>query len=152
MLSGDFNFTHAVLSNLIAKHGGAVIKTVKSANYLVTSHKNYEANSTHVVSAKTAGVFIVSEMFIYQSILKSKKMKAAKFGFEKTKEQPEKKQNQTDDAEIKPLPLEDGPSNTADDDDDEDEVPPLPMCKYGADCYRKNAEHFKEFAHPWLIQ
>eukprot|EP00397_Hematodinium_sp_SG-2012_P016828 GEMP01017181.1.p1 GENE.GEMP01017181.1~~GEMP01017181.1.p1 ORF type:complete len:364 (+),score=87.75 GEMP01017181.1:176-1267(+) len=23
-------------------------------------------------------------------------------------------------------------------------------CKYGLDCYRKNLEHHKEFAHPWL--
>eukprot|EP00928_Gymnodinium_smaydae_P067216 TRINITY_DN5015_c1_g1_i1.p1 TRINITY_DN5015_c1_g1~~TRINITY_DN5015_c1_g1_i1.p1 ORF type:complete len:542 (+),score=101.10 TRINITY_DN5015_c1_g1_i1:91-1716(+) len=24
-----------------------------------------------------------------------------------------------------------------------------PICKYGKDCYRKNPEHLKEFAHPW---
>eukprot|EP00927_Polykrikos_kofoidii_P035888 TRINITY_DN30389_c0_g1_i1.p1 TRINITY_DN30389_c0_g1~~TRINITY_DN30389_c0_g1_i1.p1 ORF type:complete len:524 (-),score=83.64 TRINITY_DN30389_c0_g1_i1:26-1597(-) len=25
-----------------------------------------------------------------------------------------------------------------------------PVCKYGPTCYRKNPEHFAEFAHPWL--
>ena len=23
-----------------------------------------------------------------------------------------------------------------------------PVCKYGASCYRKNADHFKQFSHP----
>ena len=27
---------------------------------------------------------------------------------------------------------------------------PLPLCKFGEECYRKNPQHFKEFAHPWL--
>ncbi len=26
----------------------------------------------------------------------------------------------------------------------------LPVCKYGQQCFRKNPQHFKEFAHPWL--
>jgi len=26
----------------------------------------------------------------------------------------------------------------------------LPMCPYGAKCYRHNPEHFTEFAHPWV--
>ncbi|KAJ3167490.1 hypothetical protein HK101_011769 [Irineochytrium annulatum] len=25
-----------------------------------------------------------------------------------------------------------------------------PVCQYGAKCYRKNPQHFKEFAHPWM--
>lgn len=25
-----------------------------------------------------------------------------------------------------------------------------PVCKYGPSCYRKNPDHLKEFAHPWL--
>ena len=25
-----------------------------------------------------------------------------------------------------------------------------PICKYGKDCYRKNPQHFIDFAHPWL--
>src|SRR5437588_723256 len=26
----------------------------------------------------------------------------------------------------------------------------LPMCKYGASCFRKNPDHFKQFKHPQL--
>ncbi len=26
----------------------------------------------------------------------------------------------------------------------------VPVCKYGQQCFRKNPQHFKEFAHPWL--
>jgi hypothetical protein len=33
-----------------------------------------------------------------------------------------------------------------DQDDEESELPP--PCKYGANCYRKNPEHLKEFSHP----
>ena len=28
---------------------------------------------------------------------------------------------------------------------------PTVLCKYGKSCYRKNPVHFKEFAHPWLL-
>ena len=28
---------------------------------------------------------------------------------------------------------------------------PTALCKYGKACYRKNPIHFKEFAHPWLL-
>merc|ERR1712110_1039735 len=24
------------------------------------------------------------------------------------------------------------------------------VCKFGPECYRRNPEHFEEFAHPWL--
>ena len=39
-------------------------------------------------------------------------------------------------------------------DDDEEEVRPaspvgLPICMYGPKCYRKNPQHFLEYAHPW---
>lgn len=27
---------------------------------------------------------------------------------------------------------------------------PRPVCKFGSSCYRKNPEHLREFAHPWL--
>lgn len=26
----------------------------------------------------------------------------------------------------------------------------VPVCKYGKDCFRKNPQHFAEFAHPWI--
>ena len=26
----------------------------------------------------------------------------------------------------------------------------VPVCKYGQQCFRKNPQHFQEFAHPWL--
>eukprot|EP00483_Globobulimina_turgida_P001777 UN01779 len=25
----------------------------------------------------------------------------------------------------------------------------LPLCRWGPACYRKNSQHFNEFAHPW---
>jgi len=28
----------------------------------------------------------------------------------------------------------------------------LPLCRYGKACYRKNLQHFAEFAHPWSDQ
>ncbi|KAJ3024022.1 hypothetical protein HKX48_007953 [Thoreauomyces humboldtii] len=34
-------------------------------------------------------------------------------------------------------------------DSSDDEVV-LPLCRYGSKCYRKNPDHFEDFAHPWL--
>ncbi|KAJ3033763.1 hypothetical protein HDV00_005839 [Rhizophlyctis rosea] len=34
--------------------------------------------------------------------------------------------------------------------DDGDALDDRPKCKYGKACYRKNPDHFAEFAHPWL--
>ncbi|KAI8921853.1 hypothetical protein DFJ77DRAFT_444408 [Powellomyces hirtus] len=36
------------------------------------------------------------------------------------------------------------------DDDDDDVVVKKRECMYGVKCYRKNPDHFQEFAHPWL--
>ncbi|ETO10546.1 tyrosyl-DNA phosphodiesterase [Reticulomyxa filosa] len=29
-------------------------------------------------------------------------------------------------------------------------LPDRPLCQFGAGCYRKNANHFEEFFHPWI--
>jgi hypothetical protein len=33
--------------------------------------------------------------------------------------------------------------------DDEKKKPSKPVCMYGTACYRRNPQHFSEFAHPW---
>ena len=32
---------------------------------------------------------------------------------------------------------------------DDDSPPQKPICQYGKNCYRKNPQHFIDFAHPW---
>jgi len=103
-----------------------------------------------VQDASTHGCFIVSEMFVYDSITSGKKPKAKKYSFDPPKGKGKDKESEKD-GEIRPIPLEGSDIHGSDSDDDDEEEKALPECKYGEGCYRKNAEHFKEFSHPWLI-
>eukprot|EP00026_Physarum_polycephalum_P002052 Phypoly_transcript_02056.p1 GENE.Phypoly_transcript_02056~~Phypoly_transcript_02056.p1 ORF type:complete len:782 (-),score=205.77 Phypoly_transcript_02056:108-2453(-) len=133
----------ATIELAIKNNGGTVTTVVKYVNYLITTASEYAAKSYPITTAQTSGgTFIVSEDFLTECIKSGKIKKASKFGFEKKEEKDGKS-----DAEIKAVPLTAG----TDDDEEEEDEKPLPMCKFGENCYRKNAEHFKSFAHPWLI-
>jgi hypothetical protein len=54
-----------------------------------------------------------------------------------------KKKKKADEDEVKPVSIDWNGEKEEADDDEEEEEKPLPMCKYGENCFRKQADHFK---------
>eukprot|EP01097_Dermamoeba_algensis_P000311 TRINITY_DN1113_c0_g1_i1.p2 TRINITY_DN1113_c0_g1~~TRINITY_DN1113_c0_g1_i1.p2 ORF type:complete len:204 (+),score=57.89 TRINITY_DN1113_c0_g1_i1:1288-1899(+) len=166
---GKLCTTHAELSKIVFKHGGLTFPG-GCAKYVVSSIPEFQKASYSVVSAVNAGSeFVVNEMFLYKAIVDQKFPKVKDYSFintekedkekEKEKEKKEKEEKKRKEEEkkkdfvVEAIPIGDSiySGGGGESDDEEDDASVLPECKYGEGCYRKNAEHFKQFSHPWLV-
>ncbi|KAK5581268.1 hypothetical protein RB653_001299 [Dictyostelium firmibasis] len=149
-LLGTLSSVQYNIQNLITKHGGSFHShstNVTGCTQLVTTVSDYNNLGSKVQNATLNNVPIVNENWLYKTIIHNKLKKVTSFSFNG----PPKSKSKTD--VLKPIPLE---QLEYDDDEDEDEdeddsKKKKPPCKYGDKCYRKSAEHFKEFSHSFLI-
>eukprot|EP01132_Coremiostelium_polycephalum_P005972 gene5972-7439_t len=147
-LSGTLAKPHASIHEIIGRNGGSHSSSlVAGVTHLVTNQTDFDNMSSKVSNAKGSNIPIVSEHWLYDSITEGILKPILEYSLGAGGAQLTMKK-----AEIKPVPLLS--------DDEEKEVlktaattPTVtkPMCKYGDKCYRKNAQHFKDFSHPFLI-
>eukprot|EP01133_Synstelium_polycarpum_P007375 gene7375-8594_t len=143
-------------SNALAGAKICLSGTLKGGvTHVVTTLDDFTNKTSKISSALGSNVPVVSEKWLYTSIVKHQLCQTADFSFTAVKQDKNKQQ------EIKAVPLEDSDllssslsssssfsSNGAAIDAS---IPSKPMCKYGNSCYRKNADHMKSFSHPFLI-
>ncbi|EFA86677.1 PARP domain-containing protein [Heterostelium album PN500] len=142
-LSGTLAATHISLHNLVTKHGGTYSSSVVyGVTHVISTKADFTTKSGKVSAAEGSNIPVVSEKWLYQSILHGlKDLNDYSFAMKQTTKQ-----------EIKAVPLlDDGSSTIASSGATLDATPSKPPCKYGAGCYRKNAQHFKDFSHPFIL-
>ncbi|KAF2074720.1 hypothetical protein CYY_003952 [Polysphondylium violaceum] len=139
-----FNLSAANIKTLVAKHGGASAASINAAGitHLITNATEV-ANNSKITALESTNTHIVNEEWLYDSITAGKIKNTIEYSFYL-------RQTNTRGA-IKPIGLNEDGALPDDDDEQVDTTPPKPQCKYGAQCYRKNADHFKQFSHPFLI-
>ncbi|KYQ89930.1 PARP domain-containing protein [Tieghemostelium lacteum] len=143
---GTLSASQTQLKKLISDHGGSVTTSGSSLTHLVTNSTEFANKSSKITNAVSTNIPVVNEEWIYKSIIDGKLKNPADYSL-----QFKQAKRSTD---IKAVPLDFDDDNvdgtTTSDSDSEDEVK-KPMCKYGNKCYRKNADHFKQFDHEFLI-
>ncbi|KAM9967611.1 hypothetical protein ACTFIW_001695 [Dictyostelium discoideum] len=149
-LLGTLSTVQYNIQNLITKHGGSFhshTTNVTGCTQLVTTSSDYFNLGTKVQNANLNGVPIVSENWIYKTIISNKLKKVTSFSLNA----PVKPKSKTE--ILKPIPLEqlEYDDDDEDDEDEDDSKKKKAPCKYGDKCYRKSADHFKEFSHSFLI-
>jgi len=142
-VGSGFNLTAANIKALVTKHGGS-FTTLNGASitHLITNATE-AANNAKVTSLEASNTHIVNEDWLYESIESGKIKNTIDYSFYL-------RQTSTRGV-IKAVNLNEDGSLPDDTDDQVDTTPPKPTCKYGDKCYRKNADHFKQFSHPFLL-
>ncbi|GAM17278.1 hypothetical protein SAMD00019534_004530 [Acytostelium subglobosum LB1] len=146
-LSGNLAANHTTMHSLISKHGGSYASSVVAGvTHVVTTHTDYVNRTAKVSSAEGSNIPVVNQKWLYDSI---------KGGLQSTSDYSFALKQATKKQEIKAVPLEiddlAAAASLASNGATLDAAPAKPMCKYGATCYRKNAQHFKDFSHPFIL-
>lgn len=134
------------MNNMISTHGGAVSAKVSShTSFLICSMEAYEKGTPATDLAFAYGVPVVTESFVYDSVIKGELLKPLMFlvdliPFEVTVNTgtPDSDDEGSGDELLDPLPV------TASGSGDGGSVP----CKWGSRCYNRESSHLQKYAHP----